>query len=1397
MKHLHQFKSRFHVTLALFILASLLFPGSVRAVQLSGTYTIDTSIAASATNFRNYASVITYLTTGARSDGGPTTSSPFGVSGPVVFQVAAGTFTERLIITSMITGASATNTITFDGGNGNAATRILTFNSTTAAAEPLVQLSGTRYFNFRNLTLKSTGTRGRGVNMLGTTGMITVKRCIIDLSGGASSASQNYRGIMIDTQVDSVQIDSNELSSGYYGIYMTGGSGSSINASIKIRNNTLKNIYGSGIQVVSVFNPVEILYNNVSMRPTFATSAGIVLDNCSHDLTTSHLILGNKVLNAAKGFRVINNLMYAFNPVKIYNNTVAYSNSFSPSASIYSGYGFEITTAVVEFYHNTVYMNIGGSSSISSIYGIYFDGRDSSIFKNNIFVCGGSHTASILQSCAAYFNVNPLGNSVNYNIYYNMLGTGTPTTNTLVYRNSTSYTSSNYHTAVAGGDSSFNLMPTWTAVDDLHFTGPCGLSKGLDLTSIIPADIDGETRNVPPHIGSDEYPGLPDNLAVTELLYPVSPVVSGPQDLRVRVKNVGGNTITSFAISYELNSGSPVTQFITATLGVCDTISVLFTGSNQPNIASGINNLKIYSFAPNSTSDANPSNDTIRATVVTALSGTFTIGPVGADFTSFTQAANTLVSGGMNGPVTFNVMTATYNEQISIPPVFGASAGNRIVFQSLANHRDSVVLNFNATAGNNYVVRLDRAAYITFRNMTIRALNATNGRVVAIMDTATFDTIDNCKLITASASSSSDATAVVYGFVKGRNNLVIKNNLIQNGGYGIYMGQPNTSFDIKGTITIEGNTMQNINYQNYFRALSRLKFRNNSVITTSTNTSYRGLYFIYGANDNDSLDITGNIFRQPGGDAIYLENPDYNKYGIIANNSVAITGPHNGSVNGIFASGLCKTKIYHNSVNINSSTTGGNAASFEFTSAGTSDIKNNVFSNSNGGVALIINTPSYCTSDNNNLYSTGTVVRTGTSTNYATLGAWRAASAKDMNSVSYRPGFTNVTTGVLTPNAADTASWSLNGRGAFLDTVVNAVIVHDINNISRSNLRSTGLPDIGAYEFTPTALSPLAVPFPASINPGDTQAFFYMGDTIAKVYGVSIAGPGVGVRPYLGEKPPVIGDVPYYSFYRVDIDNPYSATFDIAYTYKNQWLGTLPVESDMRLAKRSVASPSWAIDFSGVIDTVQNIMRAPTLYETYYSLTGSDLNTPLPVKLIAFTGNKIENKIVLSWATAAEKNSDRFEVQRSDAAGEWTPVGKVKAAGNSTFTQNYSYTDATSFNSNSMPATLYYRLKMIDQDGSYEYSPVVTIKPADVAKPVSVSVYPNPFAGHLNVKFETAGNTDSHIKVMDLSGRELFSRTVGASGMVKLEETADLQPGVYFISIETNGQQQVLKLLKQ
>ena len=111
-----------------------------------------------------------------------------------------------------------------------------------------------------------------------------------------------------------------------------------------------------------------------------------------------------------------------------------------------------------------------------------------------------------------------------------------------------------------------------------------------------------------------------------------------------------------------------------------------------------------------------------------------------------------------------------------------------------------------------------------------------------------------------------------------------------------------------------------------------------------------------------------------------------------------------------------------------------------------------------------------------------------------------------------------------------------------------------------------------------------------------------------------------------------------------------------------------------------------------------------TLFSTW---TVSSINEPLPVTLTDFTARLDDTGVRLDWTTSSEINSDYFAVERSTDGYSYEPLARSKAAGESQIEQNYLYIDEGV--TNRLAGIVYYRLHMVDFDGSSEYSPVVAV----------------------------------------------------------------------------------------
>jgi len=163
---------------------------------------------------------------------------------------------------------------------------------------------------------------------------------------------------------------------------------------------------------------------------------------------------------------------------------------------------------------------------------------------------------------------------------------------------------------------------------------------------------------------------------------------------------------------------------------------------------------------------------------------------------------------------------------------------------------------------------------------------------------------------------------------------------------------------------------------------------------------------------------------------------------------------------------------------------------------------------------------------------------------------------------------------------------------------------------------------------------------------------------------------------------------------------------------------------------------------------------------------------PLPVVLTAFTATAASPAAVrLAWATASEVNSARFEVERSTDGQAFASVGQVPAQGNKSTPTAYAYQDA-------LPAAptgpLYYRLRLVDQDGTATYSPVRTVRLGET--PAGLLVFPSPAAGPATLAGAAPG---APVQVLDALGRVVLTATADAGGVALLP--APGRPGLYVV----------------
>jgi hypothetical protein len=181
-------------------------------------------------------------------------------------------------------------------------------------------------------------------------------------------------------------------------------------------------------------------------------------------------------------------------------------------------------------------------------------------------------------------------------------------------------------------------------------------------------------------------------------------------------------------------------------------------------------------------------------------------------------------------------------------------------------------------------------------------------------------------------------------------------------------------------------------------------------------------------------------------------------------------------------------------------------------------------------------------------------------------------------------------------------------------------------------------------------------------------------------------------------------------------------------------------------------------------------------------------NGPLPVELVSFNAQIVNETIHLSWRTETEVNNYGFDVERVLNPGsdqkEWTKIGYVERSGNSNSPKDYSFIDEDVADAN----LIFYRLKQIDSDGTYEYSHEVEINPLSLDEYSLDQNYPNPFNPSTKIRYKIAQSEFVNLVVYNLLGKEVTTlvNELQSPGSYSIIFSADNLPGgVYFYKIET------------
>ena len=194
-----------------------------------------------------------------------------------------------------------------------------------------------------------------------------------------------------------------------------------------------------------------------------------------------------------------------------------------------------------------------------------------------------------------------------------------------------------------------------------------------------------------------------------------------------------------------------------------------------------------------------------------------------------------------------------------------------------------------------------------------------------------------------------------------------------------------------------------------------------------------------------------------------------------------------------------------------------------------------------------------------------------------------------------------------------------------------------------------------------------------------------------------------------------------------------------------------------------------------------------SFYNKLDSLIDSyEITNPTPVELAFFAGTLNGNKVQLRWRTETELNNYGFSVERTTDNLLWSSIGFVEGHGNSNSPKHYNFSDSDIDQS----GEYYYRLKQIDNDGTFEYSNVVTVT---VGLPVLFALsqnYPNPFNPQTRIDYTLPEQQNVSLRVYNMLGElvhELVNEVKPVGTYTVTFDGSDLPSGIYIYRIQTKG----------
>ena len=731
-------------------------------------------------------------------------------------------------------------------------------------------------------------------------------------------------------------------------------------------------------------------------------------------------------------------------------------------------------------------------------------------------------------------------------------------------------------------------------------------------------------------------------------------------------------------------------------------------------------------------------------------------------YPTITAARNDLILRGVSGPVTFLLVDTNYPSEtypIDLIAYAGASATNTVTFKPAtgvqavipgSTTQTTATLRLN-TDGQYYIIDGSNTVGGTTRDLSIIAPAVVPA--VHFFSNGSNNVMKNCIIQSQQTSTGSGSLILAAGTAS-------NNNLIDNCKFqpvpsaavyaiGIYL----FSSTLSSNNTISNNefvdfsargiTMQGAAGVNGNKAVKNLIHQT----TPSTATTIYGFYLGRGKNNV----VEGNVINN-----LQSTSATATQYGMyyigasgdtmnikIFNNVISLSAGVNqtaGTIRGIdyFGYAANSAEIYYNTVYIGGSnvTAGTTAALAKRDDALNFIVKDNTFNNARSNIS-------------------------GTGIHYAVQYTDTVTTLLDMNYNHYYASGNGGVFGIYaTTTTANLAAWQTRTS-------------QDANSISNDPIFVSNL------DYRPQAVSPLLAA------------------------GLTISGITTDILGALRGTPPTIGAYENGVFVAINSPSNLAAipdTFTVDLSWQDNSNNEFAFVIQRKLGDSLSVNPWNNIDTvnANVINYLDTGLSANTMYSYRvfgYNSSGNSgfsnivtTTTFIPVELTAFTAELAGREILVSWSTATELNNRGFDIERN-MNGEWEKIGFKDGRGTTTTESSYSFIDK--FTYESFVGTITYRLKQMDFDGTYAYSPEVEVNVDFTPKEYTLyQNYPNPFNPVTTIKYSLPFESNVRIAVYNILG-EMIDVLVDETKQVGFHDfnwnASNLASGIYIYTIEAKS----------